>query len=58
MSRHRPGQAERVRMDQDRAALAKAVIDGRADEARRLAQAELARQAQREADRKRRQGER
>jgi hypothetical protein len=50
-SRFRPGQEERRAADEARAALARAVVQGRIEDAKRLAEAELQRQSQREVDR-------
>ena len=46
-NRFRPGQGERQAADNDRAALARAVIDGQQARAVELAKAELQRQADR-----------
>jgi hypothetical protein len=50
-NRFRPGQEERRAADNDRAALARAVVQGRIEDAKRLAEAELQRQNQREIER-------
>jgi hypothetical protein len=50
-TRFRPGQEERRATDEARAALARAVVQGRIADAKRLAEAELQRQSQREVDR-------
>jgi hypothetical protein len=48
MTRYRPGQEERRSADSARAELARAVVQNRLDDARRLAQAELDRQHKRD----------
>jgi hypothetical protein len=50
VTRYRPGQEERRALDEARAQLARAVVQGRLDDARRLAQAELDRQNRRALD--------
>jgi hypothetical protein len=50
VTRHRPGSEERRVADEARAQLARAVVQGRIDDARRLAQQELARQHKRDLD--------
>jgi len=50
MTRYRPGQEERRAADEARAQLARAVVQNRLDDAKRLAQAELDRQNRREVE--------
>ena len=47
-TRYRPGQEERRAADEARAQLARAVVQNRLDDAKRLAQAELDRQHKRD----------